>query len=152
WQCLEEALWHLCRSMFSIRCSMFGLQFRRSSPPEKPIRIIPLIRLVDVKTRQPPFLVVCRACRLLEPFKQRRRGGHSHVRHQSRKREGQPTVGSSEVLLGRHELPRCKLAQDDMVVRNGRQNAIADYLSTITNERQVARVAIMKVSGGDSRQ
>ena len=69
------------------------------SPPEEPVRVIPLFGLVEVQAVQPALLRFCGIDRLSEAVQQRRRAGDSQVGEQPIEQNTAATKGSLEIGL-----------------------------------------------------
>jgi hypothetical protein len=79
--------------------------------------------------------------------------GSAQVAQQAGDKKGRTPVGALQVgLLRSIELPRSELAENDVRIFGACQNAVANDLTSGSNERQSSRVAIVNIRGTDSRQ
>src|SRR5688572_13543890 len=82
------------------------------SPPEKPVRVIHLLRLIEVESLEPPLLR-SGGSRVFEPTEERCGAGCSHVGKEARHEERRAAESTLQVIrLFGIEMPGGQLAED----------------------------------------
>src|SRR5438045_45781 len=93
------------------------------SPTEEPIRIVPFLRLIEIKSVAPASLLFLN--RRAESAQNRRRGSRAEIREQTRNQNRGVPARSPQIRLFPFELPRDELAKRNTPIHGLAENPIA---------------------------
>src|SRR5439155_9367883 len=119
-------------------------------PTTEAVRIIPLLRLIEVEALEPTLLRFCDLERTIEALQQRYRAGDSHVGEQPIDQNRDATKGSPQIgLLTARKLPRRHLDKDNVRSLRFGKDAVSDDLRSRCYQRKLSGIAIVNVGGSD---